>query len=271
MLLFRALASGSSGNAFLLRTDNVTLLFEAGIRLSALQKSLLAEDVHPTSISAVIISHEHRDHCMAARDLASEHGIQIRANEKVLRAAGLVDLPEAAILDVGDPCLFGDVEVTPFPVSHDSVCPVGFNVRAGPRTIVIATDLGTPTPELTEAVEQADLVVLEANHDTEMLLRGRYPYHLRRRISGPTGHLSNQQAASILTSHVKGEDVDVWLAHLSKENNTATVATRTVRNSLKAVGLGALALGVAQRDRPSLRWTGVPRPRQLSLFAGEMA
>jgi phosphoribosyl 1,2-cyclic phosphodiesterase len=254
-----------------LRTHATTLLFEAGLRLPVLERHLAAEGVAAADLSAVLISHEHRDHCQSAGDLTARFRTPIYANEKVLRATGLHSERHAAILDVGVPQRFGDVEVTTFTVSHDAVCPVGFFVRIGERSIVIATDLGNATPDVVEAVERADLVVLEANHDPEMLAQGRYPYHLRKRVSGPTGHLSNSQAASILVKHVKHEGVDVWLAHLSKENNTPALATRTVRRALAAVGLGAVGVGVAQRDKPSLRWSGIPRPRQLSLFSGEPA
>lgn len=268
MFAFRSLASGSSGNAFLLRTGKSTLLFEAGLRLPILQKYLAAEDVSLERLSAVLISHEHRDHCLAARELAEGYGVSIWANADVLRAAGLHDMRTSAVLEVNAPTLFGDVEVTCFPISHDAVRPVGFRIRVPERTIVVATDLGEVSDEVANVIGEADLVVLEANHDTEMLQQGRYPYHLRRRVSGPTGHLSNAQAAAALSRRLKDESVDVWLAHLSRENNTPNTALRTVRRSLKAVGLDGVLPGVAQRDRPSLRWTGVPRPRQLSLFSG---
>jgi phosphoribosyl 1,2-cyclic phosphodiesterase len=262
------LASGSSGNAYLLRTDKVSLLFDAGLGMPKLEKYLATEGVAPAAISAAFISHEHRDHCLSASELAADHGVSIWSNADVLRAAGLHDLPESRLIEVGRSLLFGDVEVTCFPVQHDSVCPVGFLIRVADRTVVIATDLGHPTEPVAEAVQLADLLVLEANHDSELLHNGRYPYHLRRRVSGPNGHLSNSQAASILVKHVRDERTEVWLAHLSKENNSPSLALKTVRSYLKAGGLAAMSVGVAQRDRPSLRWTGLPRPRQLSLFAG---
>lgn len=267
MLHFRSLASGSSGNAFLLETGTVKLLFEAGLRLPKLEGYLAHECVTPDSLSAVLISHEHTDHCLAARDLALRYGVSVCSNAEVLRAAGLWGLAQAAVIRVGHPLRFGDVEVTCFPVSHDSVHPMGFFIRTPHRTICLATDLGESTPEMLEAVSQADLVVLEANHDSRMLHEGRYPYHLRRRVAGPTGHLSNEQTARILVERLRSESVDVWLAHLSKANNTPQTALRTVRQSLHAAGLGAVGLGVASRDRPSLRWNGTLRPRQLSLFS----
>jgi phosphoribosyl 1,2-cyclic phosphodiesterase len=266
--MFRALASGSSGNAFVLRTEKTTLLIEAGLRLPALRKHLAAEGITLDTLTAVLISHEHRDHCAAVLDLADQFNVPILANEEVLRACGLLGRSQAQPIDVGRPILIGDVEVTSFPVSHDAVRPVGFFAQTQGKAVTLATDTGKPTPEMLEAVGASDLVVLEANHDVDMLQNGRYPHHLRRRVAGPTGHLSNSQAAAILAKVLKSADVDVWLAHLSKENNTSALALQTVRRTLKSIGLRP-RVDVVQRDRPSLRWTGVPRPQQLSLFGVE--
>lgn len=267
--MFRSLASGSSGNAYLLRTGKATLLFDAGLPLKRMLQALTAEEIAPEQISAVLLSHEHRDHSAAARDLADRFGIPIWANADALRAAGLHDCERTAILEPDTPVQFADVSVVCFPVSHDAVAPVGFLVSAAGRTITIATDLGITDARLAEAVSMSDLVVLEANHDLEMLHRGRYPYHLRRRVSSATGHLSNAQAAAFLSRHVKSVDVEIWLAHLSKENNSPKLATRTVRDAMSLNGLTNPALAVALRDKPSLRWTGASRPRQLSLFTAE--
>lgn len=269
MLVFRSLASGSSGNSYLLRTSKTTLLFDAGLPVKRMLRALATEDVEPGQIAGIVISHEHRDHCAGARDLAEAHGIPIWANAEALRAAGLHDCPHSALLAPGKPAAFADVDVVSFPVSHDAASPVGFFVRTPHRTITIATDLGQTDEVLGEAVALSDLVILEANHDVEMLQRGRYPYHLRRRVSSVTGHLSNVQAAAFLSTHVKGPQVEIWLAHLSKENNTSNLATRTVRRALSIAGIGNASVSVALRDKPSLRWTGVMRPTQLSLLSSE--
>jgi phosphoribosyl 1,2-cyclic phosphodiesterase len=268
--MFRALASGSSGNAFVLRTEKTTLLIEAGLRLPTLRKHLAAEGIALESLSAVLISHEHRDHCIAVSDLIDGYDIPIVANEDVLRACGALGSRSAQPLDAGRPLLIGDVEIRSFPISHDAVRPVGFFAQTQHRSLVVATDTGQPTPEMLEAVAAADLIVLEANHDLDMLQNGRYPRQLRRRVAGPTGHLSNTQAAGILATMLKRPDVEVWLAHLSKENNTPALALQTVRRTLKTIGLSP-RVDVVQRDRPSLRWTGMPRPQQLPLFALEGA
>lgn len=271
MLYFRSLASGSSGNAYLLRTETISLLFDAGLRRAALEKLLEAEGVPPARLGGVLISHEHRDHLGSAGELAGRHGIPVWANDEVLRAAGLEGLSTAAVLDVGRPMLLGDVEVTTFPVSHDAVRPVGFLIRTGGKVITIATDLGRPDGHLTEAVAAGDLVVLESNHDPEMLHSGRYPPYLRKRVAGPTGHLANHQAAEVLAHHVKNDGVEVWLAHLSRNNNTQSLAMRTVAGILRASGLSRMQVGIARRDRPSLIWSGQARAKQLSLFGEECA
>jgi phosphoribosyl 1,2-cyclic phosphodiesterase len=234
--------------------------------LPRLQSYLAAEEVVPSELTAIFVSHEHSDHCCGAADLSELAGVPVWANASVLRAAGLHNLVRSCVLDPDKSHVFGDVELRTFPVSHDAVQPVGFLIKTARRTITLATDLGEPTDPVREAVRQSDLVVLEANHDTQLLLEGRYPFYLRKRVAGPLGHLSNHQSGVILAQELTSERVDVWLAHLSKENNTPQLALRTVRSALRSAGRGAVSVKVALRDRPSLRWNGEPAPRQLSLF-----
>lgn len=266
LLAFRALASGSSGNGYLLTTRKVSILIEVGLRISKLRDYLAAEGISPDALTAAVLTHEHTDHCVGASDLSRLHGVPICANVEVLKATGLDGLPEATALPVGVPTSIGDVEITPFPVSHDAVRPVGFFLRVGSRSIAIATDLGRATDEVTEVISAADLVVLEANHDLAMLRDGRYPPYLRKRVAGATGHLSNDQAGAVLADHLSDRTAQVWLAHLSKENNSPRLALRTVRRHLAAVGRASMKLAVAGRDKPSLRWNGDLPPRQLDLF-----
>jgi phosphoribosyl 1,2-cyclic phosphodiesterase len=233
-----------------------------------LTKYLAGEGVLVADLSAILISHEHRDHCVGAEDIASEHGIPLCANEEVLRACRLTHLSCVDPVRIGQTRRFGDVEVTTFPLEHDAAGHVGFFIRSQGRTLTVATDTGRPNGDLKDAVSQSDLVVIEANHDLQMLQNGPYPFHLRRRVGGPRGHLSNAQTGAIILKSVKRADVNVWLAHLSRENNTPGVALRTVKGMLQREGM-SVDVQVAQRDRPSLRWTGAPRPSQLSLFLDE--
>ncbi|MGH2442835.1 MAG: MBL fold metallo-hydrolase [Chloroflexota bacterium] len=266
MFSFRALASGSSGNAFLLRTAQVALLFDAGLRMPSLARYLLLEGIAPEDLNAAFISHEHRDHCLSAGDLIAEHNVPIWANAEVLVTTRLHGLDSVHELSVGRPTQFCDVEVVTFPVHHDSVRPVGFLIRVEDMTIVIATDLGHAGREVHRAVAQADLLVIEANYDPNMLETGRYPRRLRRRVAGLNGHLSNQQAAQLICERAKNRSISVWLAHLSKENNAPALAVRTVNQAISRSKLSGLQVEVAKRDRPSLSWSGESAPRQLSLF-----
>ncbi|MBE3560706.1 MAG: MBL fold metallo-hydrolase [Ktedonobacteraceae bacterium] len=140
-------------------------------------------------------------------------------------------------LAVGGSCTVGDIEITSFPVSHDAVAPCGYFLSTGGCRVCIVTDSGEVTPVMLEAIQQADLLILEANHDRELLLRGPYPQRLKQRILSPTGHLSNQQAAEALLRAWRFDSVRwLWLAHLSRTNNTPDLALNSIRTSLRAAG-----------------------------------
>jgi phosphoribosyl 1,2-cyclic phosphodiesterase len=262
----KALASSSSGNAFLVQSDQVTFLIEAGLPMPKLLKILASERVDPQQLAAAFVSHEHRDHIQAAEALARSYGVPIVANERVLKASGLLRLAAAHTLEVGTSLRLCNIDIWTFPIPHDSVAPVGFCLRCESQTICITTDLGDDCPQLGEHIADADLIVLEANHDQQMLLNSRYPYHLRQRILSDVGHLSNRQTAAILLRHLRRDCVDVWLAHLSQNNNTPALAHRTVSSLLREAGLGAVRIAVVGRLQPSLEWPPPPRPQQLSLF-----
>lgn len=266
MFRLKALASGSAGNAYLARSERAMFLIEAGLAPARLMQALAVERIDPRLLRAAFVSHEHRDHVQAAEMLAKEYGVPIVADERVLLAAGLSDIPGVRPLAPGESMAVGDVEVATFAVPHDSVCQVGFVLRHRDVQVCIATDLGDECPALAESIAGAALVVLEANHDARMLREGSYPYRLRERIGSATGHLSNGQAAGILMRNLRREDGDVWLAHLSQNNNTPRLAHTAVARLLRGAGLEAVRIAVLPRSRPSPEWTSAPRPRQLSLF-----
>jgi phosphoribosyl 1,2-cyclic phosphodiesterase len=140
-------------------------------------------------------------------------------------------------LAVGTSCRVGDVEITSFPTSHDAVAPCGFLLHAGGCRVCVVTDCGEITPAMLDVMQLADLLVIEANHDRTQLLRGPYPYKLKMRILSATGHLSNDQAAEAILHTWHGDSVRwLWLAHLSRTNNTPALALRSIRASLQAAG-----------------------------------
>jgi phosphoribosyl 1,2-cyclic phosphodiesterase len=140
-------------------------------------------------------------------------------------------------LPVGTNCVIGDIEVQSFPVSHDAIAPCGYVLSAGGCRVCIVTDSGEVTPVMLEAIARADLLILEANHDRARLIQGPYPYHLKQRILSPTGHLSNDQAAEAVLRTWRADAVRwLWLAHLSRTNNTPRLALASMNSSLRAAG-----------------------------------
>jgi phosphoribosyl 1,2-cyclic phosphodiesterase len=149
-------------------------------------------------------------------------------------------------LPVGTSCIIGDMEVRSFPVSHDAIAPCGYVLSAGGCRVCIITDSGEVTPVMLEALAQADLLILESNHDRARLLGGPYPYHLKQRILSPTGHLSNAQAAEAVLRTWRADDVRwLWLAHLSRTNNTRKLALSSMRQSLLAAGANPAQLHIS--------------------------
>lgn len=197
---------------------------------------------------------------LAAGTLRSESGTLIRldAHPGLFgddQSAGL-PVPDTAVLTgkddlwrelpAGTSCVIGDIEVYSFPVSHDAVAPCGYVLSAGGCRVCIITDSGEVTPIMLAALAQADLLILEANHDRARLLSGPYPYHLKQRILSPTGHLSNQQAAEAVLRTWRGDAVRwLWLAHLSRTNNTRKLALTGVRESLRAAGASLAQLHIS--------------------------
>ena len=163
--------------------------------------------------------------------------VTVGADKSVLVANELKDAPQAPLrpLPVGSRTVFGDIEVTSFPVSHDAIAPCGYLLCAGGCRVCVVIDSGEVTPAMLEAMHQADLLVLESNHDREKLLRGPYPYALKLRILSPTGHLSNDQAADAVLRTWRTDSVRwLWLSHLSRTNNTPKIALNSIVSRLQA-------------------------------------
>jgi phosphoribosyl 1,2-cyclic phosphodiesterase len=158
-------------------------------------------------------------------------------------------------LPVGTSCMIGDIEVQSFPVSHDAIAPCGYVLSAGGCRVCIVTDSGEVTPVMLEAIARADLLILEANHDRARLIRGPYPYHLKQRILSPTGHLSNDQAAEAVLRTWRADAVRwLWLAHLSRTNNTPRLALSSIQSSLRAAGANLAHIHISVL-RPAMNGT----------------
>lgn len=243
-----ALASGSSGNALLLRCGDDALLVDCGIPLRTLEGLLRYQGLEARQIRAVLLTHEHGDHALSAAALARRHGVPVLANA-VTRAAladELAGLP-AETLPVGELAALGPFELRSFRVPHDAADPVGFRINAGGASVAVAVDLGSWGEELAAELCGADLLVVEANHDRELLRASPYPHEIRQRIFGPRGHLDNVQCGELIARVCGGAPCDVWLAHLSEQTNTPKVALAGVQRVLGLAGLRGMRLAALPR------------------------
>jgi phosphoribosyl 1,2-cyclic phosphodiesterase len=261
-----ALASGSSGNSYLVRAGETLVLVECGITLSRTVEYLARHGVTPHDLAGVLVTHEHSDHIRSARRLSDKYRIPLFATQGTLDHASLRTSTLAKVVEPDRRFEIGELEILPFLVPHDAREPVGYRLSGHEGSICITTDLGFVPEQVLPWFRDNDLLVLEANHDEGMLHNGPYPGFLKQRVLGRHGHLSNAATGDALAACGDRVAVDVWLAHLSAVNNTPARARRDVAARLAAVGLGHVQVSVAQRNKPSLHWTSGPRMIQMRMF-----
>jgi phosphoribosyl 1,2-cyclic phosphodiesterase len=263
-----SLASGSSGNAFLVQGGRTTVLLDAGFSARVMKEKIAEVGVSPAAVEAIFLTHEHSDHVGGAGVTSRALGAPLIANEATLSAAAnRVGPTEAIPLPTGAEICIGELTVRSFPVSHDAAEPVGYRFTCGGRSACYATDTGCLTPEIEEAMRGASLVVLESNHDVLRLARCDYAERLKSRILGDRGHLSNHAAGNALINLSQTDHpAVVWLAHLSRENNSPRLAMTSARSALREGRPENIRLAVAKRDVPSLHWDAGVNWWQRSLF-----
>lgn len=251
------------------------ILVDAGLSSRVISERLSKVGVQLSYLSGVLVTHEHSDHIIGLPVMMKRHAIPVYTNSETHAAiqrsltsgiwrtdSGTLLAPEqgengvgtamngdadgvalrqedveraTVVLPGGSHCLIGDIEVFSFPISHDAVAPCGYLLSAGGCRVCVVTDSGEVTPAMLEAMQHADLLVLESNHDRQRLLRGPYPYHLKQRILSPTGHLSNDQAAEAVLRTWRPDSVRwLWLAHLSRTNNTPKLALNSMLTNLES-------------------------------------
>jgi len=229
------LASGSKGNSVYVELDGVRILVDAGISAARITKGLRARGIEPQSIDAVLVTHEHIDHVRGLKTLAKQYHLPILATRGTLAGIDGGAAFEDDMRSISDAFMIGNVTVQPFATSHDAAEPCGFRIE-GSHCCTVATDLGVVTDTVQDAMEGADVLVLEANHDADLLRQGSYPWPLKRRILSNRGHLANGDAAWALT-RMKKHPRKVYLAHLSEENNRPALARDTVHDILASCGM----------------------------------
>jgi phosphoribosyl 1,2-cyclic phosphodiesterase len=250
MLTF-SLQSGSNGNCIYVETGGVRLLFDAGINGVQAEKKLAARGRSIRDIDAVIISHDHGDHIRHAGIYQRKYGIPLHVTRKTLAIAEkrhpLGKLHDVRHFYPGGCMDFGTVRVHAIPTPHDGAEGSAFVITSGEKRLGIMTDLGHVFDGLKEVISTLDAVFIESNYDPDMLARGPYPAFLKKRITGPEGHLSNAEAAELLKPASSGRLKWACLAHLSEQNNKASLAIETHRK----VFLTGLPLYIASRYAPS--------------------
>jgi phosphoribosyl 1,2-cyclic phosphodiesterase len=235
------LASGSRGNCALVESSSTRILVDAGISCREIFKRLKTTGGDPRSLSAIVITHEHSDHVQGLRVLARKLKIPLyitgathHAWARAVRDA-MGELPEVSRLEFfssGHKFQVGDIEVTPFTIPHDAADPVGFTFRAEGIKIAVATDLGYLPPSVCDQLQGCDVLVMESNHDLEMLRLGPYPWSVKQRVMSRVGHLSNAALAQFFCTDYDGKASYIVLAHLSAENNHPEVARGEAENAL---------------------------------------
>ena len=261
MLRFISLGSGSSGNCYLLFTPTDALLIDIGIGLRTLRKNLKDYGIKFDLIHHVLVTHDHADHIKSVGSFSRDTGVPVYATEKVHRGilrnyCVVHKIPEAQVrhINKGETLQIGEFEVTPFGVPHDSSDNCGYRVRAEGVTFCVITDAGHITDEMKTMISEADYLVIEANHDEEMVLNGPYPKFLKDRILSQSGHLSNKDCATALAENMSEHLQHVWLCHLSEENNHPELARKTVEGILRSYGIvvgSDLRLEVLKRTSPT--------------------
>ena len=261
-LQFCAFASGSSGNCYLIKSEKTALLIDAGISGRKIFDGLEKTGTRTEDLAAVLITHEHTDHIRSLKTMARRvPGLRAYANRGTWNhLSGLIQEAQRRVFETGGVFEVGDILIKSFPLCHDASEPVGFSFYAGGGQISILTDTGHISEAVMEEIQGADLLVLEANHDVEMLKAGRYPWFLKRRILGESGHLSNVDAACAIRGMLAGAKKKrrVLLAHLSRENNFPEMAYQTVKNVLEEADCFLdehLSLHIIARDEVGALYT----------------
>ena len=282
------LASGSKGNSTLVASSRTRILVDAGLSCRELMKRMQMANEDPAAIDALLVTHEHQDHVQGVAVLARKLGVPVYFTQATHRAwmrwmmpqkrltyaawlalrqqpPGVEEVEKASVEKAEDPCSLpgveyfsagsgfsiGDIVVTPFTIPHDAADPVGFVFEADGVRMAIATDLGYMPPNVKMAIRNCDVLMLESNHDLEMLRDGPYPWSVKQRVMSRVGHLSNEAASDFLEKNYDGNASYVVLAHLSESNNLPELARVTAERALRdRMSLLANKLLLAQQDGP---------------------
>ncbi len=247
---FTSLGSGSRGNSLLVEAGATRVLVDCGFSARTMRERLARLGLTPEDVDAVLVTHEHGDHFGGVAGFAGRFGIPVFLTHGT-HAAALAEragrYPSACcrLIDSHSPLAVGDLEIRPFPVPHDAREPVQYLFSDGAARLGVLTDCGAVTAHIVDMLQLCDALVLECNHDSELLAASRYPLVIRQRIAGNYGHLGNHQAASLLERIERRRLRHVVAAHLSEENNRPALAAQALA---AALGCSADWIGIATQE-----------------------
>lgn len=261
MLKFISFGSGSCGNCYYLYTEAEGLLIDAGIGIRTLKKYFHDYGLNIGNVHNILVTHDHADHVKSVGCLSQDYNIPVYATEEVHGGIACnycvrkkINPENKRYIEKGMPFSLGSFQITPFDVPHDSRDNVGYRIVCGDVTFCLITDVGHVTAEIEGYIKEADYLVIEANHDEEMLMNGAYPMHLKLRVRGQEGHLSNKACAEAIVNCATPRLKHIWLCHLSQENNHPELARKTIEMILNASGLVAgsdFGLDILKRKTPA--------------------
>lgn len=260
-MTFFSLGSGSCGNCYYLATETDAIIIDCGVSLRRFKKNMLEYGMKIGKTQGILITHDHADHIKAAGKISKEYGIPVYATSLVHEGMdrnwqNSVKVPEEnrRTVELGVPFQLGEFRITAFPIPHDASENVGYYIEVGDSRFTVMTDVGDVTDEVREHIGKSTHLIFEANYDEEMLKSGKYPPQLKERIASGHGHLSNKKAATALAENIHEQLKNVWLCHLSEENNHPELARKTVETVLRSYGIIAgtdFTLEVLRRKIPT--------------------
>lgn len=240
---FSVLASGSTGNSIYVENGQHAFIVDAGLTGKKMEALLAQIDREAKQLSGILVTHEHSDHIKGVGVLARKHNIPVFANAKTWEAMnssiGNIPLDQCFEWKTDEVKTFGGLDIQSFAVSHDAAEPMFYTFQEDGRKLVVMTDTGYVSDRMKGFISTADAYVFESNHDVSMLQMGPYPWKIKRRILSDVGHVSNEDAAVAMSEVVAEKETQIYLAHLSKDNNMKELARMSVSQTLESCGIRA--------------------------------
>lgn len=261
MLKFISFGSGSCGNCYYLSNGKEAILIDAGVGIRRVKRHLKDFGIVSNTIKGILITHDHADHIKGAGYISNELNIPVYTTQNVhngisrnYHAFKKIDPKNIVAIEQDKPFMIGDFSITAFYIPHDATENNGYCIQCEGETFTIMTDVGAPTDNVKKYIDMSNHLVIEANYDVEMLKTGKYPQILKERIASGNGHMSNTQTAQVLAEHLHPNLHNVWLCHLSEENNHPELARKTIECHLRSFGIIAgkdFMLEVLRRKIPT--------------------